>query len=65
MYLHIEMKPSVIRTESVKGMIKLQNFTQQDNVVAILALQCPEIISVEAFNDNVLGLNCFFPLQGI
>jgi hypothetical protein len=46
MYLHIEMKQSVIRTGSVKGMIQLQKFTQQDHVVAILALQCPEIISV-------------------
>jgi hypothetical protein len=45
MYLYIEMKPSIIRTKSVKGMIKLQKFTQQDNVVAVPALQCPEIIS--------------------
>jgi hypothetical protein len=40
------MKPNIIRTESVKGIIKLQKFNRQDHVVAILALQCPEIISV-------------------
>jgi hypothetical protein len=40
------MKPNVIRTESIKRTIILQKFDRQDHVVAILALRCPEIISV-------------------